>query len=70
MCYHMDVPLLLRLTKDIEENPGPTTNEIIAASETDCVDNSGKQRVAMALASITYSEIKCERLRHISNNII
>jgi hypothetical protein len=30
VCYHVHVPLLLRLSNDVEENPGPRNmNEIV-----------------------------------------
>ena len=64
MCYHAS--LLLKLSNDVEENPGPTTiHEIVDCNQTisaDCSQgdprfgqNAGKQCVAMSLTSIVYS---------------
>ena len=66
ICYHAS--LLLKLSNDVEENPGPTTiNEIVDNNQTISADfsqgdprfgqNSGKQCVAMSLTSIVYSNI-------------
>ena len=69
VCYHVYVPLLLRLSND-EENPGPINiNEIVDSTYTVHADfhqgnesmfgsNAGKQCVAMSLCSVVYSEIK------------
>lgn len=71
LCYNVYMALLLRLSNDIEENPGPTNislNEIIDPSQTVYADfsqgdesrfghNAGKQCVAMSLTSIVYNEI-------------
>jgi hypothetical protein len=70
VCYHVHVPLLLRLSNDVEENPGPRNiNEIVDYTFTVHADfhqgdqlmfrsNAGKQCVAMSLRSIVYNEIK------------
>ena len=70
VCYHVYVPLLLKLSNDVEENPGPRNiNEIVDANKTVHADfnesnqsmfglNAGKQCVAMSLCSIVYNEIK------------
>ena len=67
--YHVYVPLLLRLSNDVEENPGPRDiNEIINPTYTVHADfhqgfesrfgsNAGKQCVAMSLCSTVYNEI-------------
>ena len=64
------VPLLLRLSNDVEENPGPRTiNHIVDPTYTVHADfnqgnelmfgmNAGKQCVAMSLCAIVYKEIK------------
>ncbi len=69
-CYHVYVPLLLRLSNDVEENPGPINiNEIVDRTHTVHADfhqgnelmfgsNAGKQCVAMSLCSIVYNEVK------------
>ena len=69
--YHaVYVPLLLRLSNDVEENPGPRTiNDIVNHTYTVHADfnqgnelkfgmNAGKQCVAMSLCAIVYKEIK------------
>ena len=69
--YHaVYVPLLLRLSNDVEENPGPRTiNDIVDHTCTVHADfnqgnelmfgmNAGKQCVAMSLYAIVYKEIK------------
>ena len=69
--YHaVYVPLLLRLSNDVEENPGPRTiNDIVDPTFTVHADfnqgnelmfgmNAGKQCVAMSLYAIVYKEIK------------
>ena len=66
--YSVYVPMLLRLSNAVKENPGPTINEIIDPNQTICADfsqgderfwhNAGKQCVAMSLTSIVYNEIK------------
>ena len=68
LIYSAYVPMLLRLSNDVEENPGPTVNEIIDPNKKKCTDfsqgdvrfwhNAGKQCVAMSLTSIVYNEIK------------
>ena len=66
MCHHAS--LLLKLSNDVEENPGPTTiNEIVDCTQTLSADfsqgdprfgqNAGKQCVAMSLTPIVYSSI-------------
>ena len=69
--YHaVYVPLLLRLSNDVEENPGPRTiNDIVDPTYTVHADfnqgnelmfgmNAGKQCVAMSLYAIVHKEIK------------
>ena len=69
MCYHAYIPLLLRLSNDVVENPGPTLYHIINVFETlradfsqgdqtKFADNAGKQCVAMSLASLIFRYIK------------
>ncbi|XP_028402113.1 uncharacterized protein LOC114525103 [Dendronephthya gigantea] len=72
MVYYNNVyvPLLLRLSNDVEENPGPRTiNDIVDPACTIHADfnqgndlmfgvNAGKQCVAMSLYAIVYKEIK------------
>ena len=64
--YHAS--LLLRLSNDVEENPGPTTiYEIVDYNQTVCANfsqgdvkfgqNAGKQYVAMSLTAIVYNKI-------------
>ena len=59
MWYNVYVPLLLRLSNDVEENPGPSIFEIVNPNNTVCADfsegnlikfgeNAGKQCVAMS----------------------
>ena len=60
--------LLLKLSNDVEENPGPTINDIVDCSYTIHASfnqgnnlfgsNAGKQCVAMSLNAIMYKEIK------------
>ena len=39
VCYNVYVPLLLRLSNDVEQNPGPTNvNEIVDPTFTVCAD--------------------------------
>jgi len=62
------VQLLLKLSNDIEENPGPTINDIVDCSYTIHASfnqgndlfgpNAGKQCVPMSLSAILYKEIK------------
>ena len=62
------VQLLLRLSNDEDENPGPTINDIVDCSSTIHASfnqgndlfgsNAGKQCVAMSLSAIVYKEIK------------
>ena len=73
--YSVYVPMLLRLSNAVKENPGPTINEIIDPNQTICADfsqgderfwhNAGKQCVAMSLTSIVYNEIKSVGIVHI-----
>ena len=71
LCYDVHVPLLLRLSNDVEENPGPTPSifEIVNPNNTVCAhfsqgnqakfgDNAGKQCVAMSLTAIVFKNIK------------
>ena len=72
MCYnvYVYVPLLLRLSNDIQENPGPKSiNDIVDPTFTVHADynqgnylifgmNAGKQCVAMSLCAIVYTELK------------
>ena len=68
MCYNVYVPLLLRLSNDVEENPGPTIYEIVNTNNTVCADfdqgnmakfgeNAGKQCVAMSLTAVIFKYI-------------
>ena len=68
MCYNVYVPLLLRLSNDVEENPGPTLHEIVNSNNIVCAgfsqgnqakfgDNAGKQYVAMSLSVIIFKYI-------------
>ena len=62
------VQLLLRLSSDVEENPGPTIDDIVDCSHTIHArfnqgndifgSNAGKQCVAMSLSAIVYKEVK------------
>ena len=62
------VQLLLRLSNDVEENPGPTIDDIVDCSHTIHArfnqgndifgSNAGKQCVAMSLSAIVYKEVK------------
>ena len=68
--YHVCniVQLLLRLSNDVEENPGRSINDIVDCSYTIHSNfnqgsdvfgsNAGKQCVAMSLSAIAYKEIK------------
>ena len=69
--YHaVYVPLLLRLSNDVEENPGPRSiNDIVDPTYTVHADfnqgnelmfgmNAGKQCVAISLYAVVYKEIK------------
>ena len=69
LCYHnVYVPLLLILSNDVEENPGPTLYDIVDASKTVSANfsqgserfgqNSGKQCVAMSLTSTVYNQVQ------------
>ena len=70
VCYHVYARLLLRLSNDVEENPGPgSINEIVdptytvhaefnQGNELVFTSNAGKQCVAMLLFSTVYNEIK------------
>ena len=66
MCSH--ATLLLKLSNDVEKNPGPTTvNEVADFSQTISADfsqgdlrfgqNAGKQCVAMSLVAIVYTTL-------------
>ena len=84
ICYNFYVPLLLRLSNDVEENPGPRTiSNIIDPTFTVHADynqgnnllfgmNVGKQCVAMSLFAIVYKEIKSVNVwdRSILNQIL
>ena len=59
MCYNVYMPLLLRLSNDVEENRGPSIFEIANPNNTVCADfsqgnlikfseNAGKQCMAMS----------------------
>ena len=82
MCYHVYVPLLLRLSNDVEENPGPTIHEVVSSNNTVCAefsqgnrvkfgDNAEKQCVAMSLTAIIfrYVEATCNWSKSDLNNI-
>ena len=69
MSYNVFVPLLLRLSNDVEENPRPPIFEIINSNNTVYVDfsqgsqskfgdNAGIQCVAMSLTAIIFKYIK------------
>ena len=71
MCYNVYIALLtcIRQANDVEENPGPTTFDIIHPTTTVSVDssqgnealfgvNAGKQCVAMSLTAILYRQIQ------------
>ena len=70
VCYYVFVRLLLRLSNDIEENPGSVNiTEIVDPTYTVRADfnqgsqslfelNAGKQCVAMSIYAILYNEIK------------
>ena len=69
MCYNVYIPLLIRQANDVEENPGPTTFDIIDPTTTMSADssqgnealfgvNAGKQCVAMSLTAILYRQIQ------------
>ena len=72
--YHVYniVQLLLRLSNDVEENPGPTINDIVDFSCTTHArfnqgndffgSNAGKQCVAISLSAIVYKEIKSVKI--------
>ena len=66
MCYNVYIPLLIRQSNDVEENPGPTIFDIIDPMITVSADysqgnealfgeNTGKQCVAMSLTAIISS---------------
>ena len=69
MCYNVYVPLLLRLSNYVKENPGPTfIYEIVNSNNTVCADfsqgnqakfgdNAGKRCVAMSLSAIIFKYI-------------
>ena len=62
------MPLLLRLSSNVETNPGPTVYEIVDSTATVCADfsqgdkhfgfNAGKQCVAMSLTAIVYNQLQ------------
>ena len=66
--YHIYVPLLLRLSNDVETNPGPTVYDIIDPTTTTCADfsqggtrfgfSARKQCVAMSLTAIVYNQLE------------
>ena len=66
--YHTNVPLLFRLSNDVETNPGPTVYDIVDPTTTVCADFSqgdrrfgfspGKQCVAMSLTAIVYNQLQ------------
>ena len=67
--YNVFVPLLLRLSNDVEENPSTTIFEIMNSNNTVYAefsqgsqskfgDNAGKQFVAMSLTAIIFKYIK------------
>lgn len=66
--YHVYVPLLLRLSNDVETNPGPTVYDIVDPTTTICADfnqgdrlfgfSAGKQCVAMSLTAIVYNQLQ------------
>ena len=67
-CYIVFVALLLRMSNDVEENPGPTIYDVVDPAKTICVDfsqgnakrfgqNAGKQCAAMSLTAIVYGHI-------------
>ncbi len=59
VCYHVYVPLLLRLSNDVEENPGPVNiDDFDEGNELMFGSNAGKQCVTMSLCSIVYNELK------------
>ena len=39
LCYNVYVPLLLRMSNDVEENPGPTIYGVVDPSKTICADS-------------------------------
>ena len=67
-CYIVYVALLLRMSNDVEENPGPTLYHVVDPRKTICADfsqgntrkfrqNAGKQCLAMSLTAIVYVHI-------------
>ena len=66
--YNIGQQLSLKLSNDVEENPGPTINDIVDCSYTAHASfiqgnnlfgsNAGKQCMAMSLSAIVYKEIK------------
>ena len=79
VCYHVHVALLLRLSNDVEENPGlRNINEIVDHTYTVHAEynqgnqlmfgsNAGKQCVAMSLCSIVYNQIRSVNIWNTSN---
>ncbi|XP_046862623.1 LOW QUALITY PROTEIN: uncharacterized protein LOC124456134 [Xenia sp. Carnegie-2017] len=66
------VPLLLRMAKDVEENPGPTIYDLVDPNETIAADfsqgnsrkfrqNAGNLCVAMSLTAIIHTELKINK---------
>ena len=66
--HNVYVPMLLRMAKDVEENPGPTIYDVVDPTKTICADfsqgnakkfqqNAGKQCLAMSLTAIIYNYI-------------
>ena len=67
--YNIYNQLIIRQANDVEENPGPTTFDIIDPTTTVCADysqgnellfgeNAGKQCVAMSLSAVIYHHIE------------
>ena len=65
---HVYVPLLLRLSNDVETNPGPTVYDIVDPTTTVCADfsqgdrrfgfSAGKQCVVMSLTAVVYNQLQ------------
>ena len=73
MSCNVYIPLLIRQSNDVEENPGPTIFDIIDPTTFVSADssqgneaifgvNAGKQCVAMSLTAIIYHQIHCYTL--------
>ena len=62
------MPLLLRLSNDVETNPGPTVYDIIDPTTITCAAfsqgdtrfgfSAGKQCVAMSLTAVVYNQLE------------